>query len=370
MNNRDNLLALLRGNKPEHVPWLGDLDYWASALIGRGQKPAGFKDTNAYIDWHRDLGVGFYLQGRFPFKTIIENCVVKEWNEGVKRFRQIETPKGTLRECWQWMPDDFTEGPIEHLVKSVADLPAYQFIHANSRYEPDYDFSTARLDYLQKTGAGVLLNYLPKSPLMQMVALDAGIMAIVEMQCDDPDLLRETLAVVKTSHDRAARIAVDSPAEVLMMPENLSSEVVGPDLFEEFMRPYQSEWAAEIKKAGKYSCIHLDGTLKGLLRQECTVGLTFIEAMTPSPVGDLAVGDWADFCGNDKTILWGGIPGGYFTSLVSDAEFDRHVREVLEVMRRKPRYVLGVADQVPPGGLEHRVRRVRELVAEYGAYGM
>ena len=368
MDDRRNVLAMLGGGMPERVPWMGDLDYWATALVGRGQKPEGFRDSNDYIDWHRDLGVGFYLQGRFPFLTIIENCRVKEWKDGVKRYREVETPKGTLRECWQWMPDDFTEGPIEHLVKTVADLPAYQFLHANSRYEPDYEFSRQRLGYLKETGAGVLLNYLPKSPLMQMVALDAGIMAIVEMQCEDPALLAETIAVVKESHDRAARIAVDSPAEVLMMPENLSSEVVGPDLFEAFMRPYQSQWAAEIKAAGKYSCIHLDGTLKGLLRQECTVGLTFIEAMTPSPVGDLAVGEWAKFCGNDETILWGGIPGGYFTPLVSDAEFDLHVREVLAVMRRKPRYVLGVADQVPPSGLESRVRRVRELVNECGVY--
>ena len=54
--------------------------------------------------------------------------------------------------------------------------------------------------------------------------------------------------------------------------------------------------------------------------------------------------------------------------LVSNDEFDTHVRRVLDVMRSEPRYVLGVADQVPPDGLEHRVRRVSELVEEYGAY--
>ena len=31
-------------------------------------------------------------------------------------------------------------------------------------------------------------------------------------------------------------------------------------------------------------------------------------------------------------------------------------------------HMLGVADQVPPGGLESRVRRVRELVNECGVY--
>ena len=37
-------------------------------------------------------------------------------------------------------------------------------------------------------------------------------------------------------------------------------------------------------------------------------------------------------------------------------------------MIRKPRFVLGVADQVPPMVLERRVKRVSELVNEYGIY--
>jgi hypothetical protein len=112
----------------------------------------------------------------------------------------------------------------------------------------------------------------------------------------------------------------------------------------------------------------MDGTLAGLLRQESQVGLTFIEAMTPKPVGDLPVSAWAGYRGGSRTIYWGGIPGSYFTPAVSDREFDRHVREVLAVMRDDRRMVLGVADQVPPDGLEERVARVQDLVERYGTY--
>lgn len=37
-------------------------------------------------------------------------------------------------------------------------------------------------------------------------------------------------------------------------------------------------------------------------------------------------------------------------------------------MVKEPRFVLGVADQVPPDGLERRVKRVLELVNEFGKY--
>jgi hypothetical protein len=368
MTERERLLTLLAGARPDRVPWFGDLDYWATSLIGRGLKPTGFKESDAYIDWHRGLRVGFYLQGYFPFKTIIENCRVAEWREGAARRRRVETPRGALTETWTWLPESFSEAPTERLVKSAADLEAYGYMFENTRYEPDYAFAEKRKR--QVGGTGIVICYLPKSPFMQLVALDAGIAAVAEIDADDPGRLAETLAAVRRAHDRAARIALESPAEVLMIPENLSSEVVGPRFYELYMRDYHQTWSGRIGSAGKFSCVHLDGTLKGLLRQVCTAGFSFIEAMTPAPVGDLEIERWAEWSGrpDDGPILWGGLPGVYFTDKVPEAEFGRHVRAVLRVMTSRPRYVLGVADQVPPDGLESRVRRVAELVEEYGRY--
>jgi hypothetical protein len=367
MTDRERVLTLLSGGRPDRVPWFGDLDYWATALVSRGLKPAGFKASDAYIEWHRDLRVGFYLQGYFPFRTIVEGCRIAEWREGAARRRRIETPRGTLGETWTWLPGSFAEAPTEHLVKTAADLPAYRWLFEHTRYEPDYAFAERRTG--QVGGAGIVLCYLPKSPFMQMVALDAGIAAVAEIAADAPEELAGTLAAVRAAHDVAARIAVASPAEVLMIPENLSSEVVGPRFYERYMRDYQESWCREIAAAGKHSCVHLDGTLKGLLRQVASAGFTFIEAMTPAPVGDLEVERWAAWCPDSpRTVFWGGLPGVYFTDQVPEAEFERHTQAVLKVMRSEPRYVLGVADQVPPDGLERRIRRVAELADEHGRY--
>jgi hypothetical protein len=80
------------------------------------------------------------------------------------------------------------------------------------------------------------------------------------------------------------------------------------------------------------------------------------------------VKDWHTYREGGDTILWGGIPGGYFTEKTSDEEFESFLKETLSVMRSEGRYVLGVADQVPPDGLERRVKRVAEMVEEYGYY--
>ena len=57
-----------------------------------------------------------------------------------------------------------------------------------------------------------------------------------------------------------------------------------------------------MRAGGAYSCIHMDGTLAGLLRQVSSVGFTFIEAMTPAPVGDVAVKDWHRYRNGSDTI--------------------------------------------------------------------
>ena len=366
MTQRERLMTLLTGGCPDRVPWFGDLDYYATAQIVRGERPDDFKTSGEYIKWHRDLGVGYYLKGRFPFSTIIENCNVIEWWEGDTRFRRIETPKGVLREAWRWMPDLYTEGLIEHLMKSAEDIPAMIWLYENTHYEPDYIFPCRRSGAI--ADCGILLCYIPKSPFMHLATMDAGIDTVVMTATAAPDAFDELIEVMTAAHDRAAHIAVDSFAEAMMIPEKLSAEMIGKEYFEKYIRGYQEKWIRCIAEAGKYSFIHMNGSLDGLLRQVCSTGVTVLEALMPEPVGDVAIEDFASYAGESKTVLWGGIPGIYFTPCVNEAKFERHVRHVLSVMRSEPRYVLGVADQVPPDGLERRIRHVGELVEEYGDY--
>ena len=94
MTHRERILAILHGRTPDRVPWFGDLDYLATSLIHKGQKTSDFKLTEAYIQWHRELGVGFYLQGSFPFKMIFENCRIKEYRDGDLRIEKSILLKG------------------------------------------------------------------------------------------------------------------------------------------------------------------------------------------------------------------------------------------------------------------------------------
>ena len=366
MNPRQRILALLAGQTPDRLPWLADLDYWVSAMQRRGDAPPGYLNSPAYFDLYRELGIGFYLQGYFPFKTVYDDQVrVIDVHAGNRRRVGFETTHGVISGQWTYLPESFSEAPSEHVIKNAADLAVWREVLAHTTYIPDYDELLRRKALIGDQG--VRLAYLPRSPLMQLIVEMAGIANVTTLWADAPHALEETLRLMGASHDQAAAIALASPAECLMIPENLSSEMVGRRFYENYLRGYEQKWVERIRQAGKYSFIHMDGTLRGLLRQVSTVGFDVIEAVTPAPVGDLSFEEMRLFAG-PRQILWGGLPGIYFTDLVSDAEFDDFVRQALTVLTRQPNAVLGVADQVPPGGLRQRVARVAELVERYGAY--
>jgi len=363
MNRRERVLTLLSGRAPDRVPWLADLDYWASAMRRRGEVAPDFMGSPAYFDLNRQLGTGFYLQGYFPFKARYDSTVRAETRQdGHVRWHTLETPAGALTSAWRYLPESFSEAPVKHLVEHRADLAALRHIYEHTAYEPDYDDIVRRQGWIGDNG--VVLCYLPRSPFMQMVTEWSGIQALVALWTEAPDELDETLRVMERSHDQAAALAVASPAECLMIPENLSSEVVGKRFFERYLRGYQARWVERIRRAGKYSFIHMDGTLRGLLREVASVGFDVIEAVTPAPVGDLTFEEMRQLAGPSQ-ILWGGLPGVYFTSLVDDAEFDRFARGALAAMSGQPRWVLGAADQVPPDGLRRRIAQVAQLVEEF-----
>ena len=370
ISNRERILLLLNHKPPDRVPWFGDLDYWYSSAKIKGVLSKKYLG-DGYFQLNRDLGVGFYLQGFNPFtqhnarSALREKISFSKKTIGEQQIRTIRTSRGDLTEIQQYLPTSFSWGYVKHFVETAEDLPAFKYYLESLSFSPAYDEAVRRKSIIGDNG--VVLVYAPRSPFMQMVTTYIGIVHLVYLLADAPDEMMEIFDIMERKYDLAAEITVDSPAECIMIPENLSSEVVGTGYYKRYLRGYESKWIKRIKQAGKYSFIHMDGTLKGLLRHVAETGFDVIEAATPFPSGDMTMEEIAAEITGD-TIIWGGLPGIVFTPNFGEEEFVNHVKSVLQVMRRKPGYVLGVADQVPPDGILERVGSIAALCDEFGRY--
>ncbi|MDR2079264.1 MAG: hypothetical protein LBP74_06060, partial [Treponema sp.] len=130
---------------------------------------------------------------------------------------------------WEYLPTAYTSAPKEHMVKDVSDFPALRYLFEHTYYEADYD----RIHrYREEAGDnGVTLCYTPKSPFMDLVALRMGITALTFAILDDEDEFAALLEVMGKKHMEASALTLASPCECIMVPENLSSEVVGKPYF-------------------------------------------------------------------------------------------------------------------------------------------
>ncbi len=365
MDNRTRILTILQGDTPDRVPWFGDLSYWGLSL-NNNLVNRDYSLEDEFYKFHEELNVGFYLQGYEPYKPVYDDNISVEIIEHDNiRERKINTSVGEIKEEWIWLGDSWCEAPREYFIKTIKDVRVFKYWLEHMKYIPDYKEAEKRYQLVGNNG--VVLCYLPKSPFMQLVTLLSGIENIVDLWVDHKEEFEEFLHVFRKKTNEAAEIALNSPAECLMIPENLSSEVVGKNYFKLYIEDYQKCWTKKIKERGKYSFIHMDGTLNGLISEVGQVGFTVMEALTPHPVGDLTL-ESIDEKTPDTTIIWGGIPGIYFTPLVKEKDFIDLTIKTIKFMREKPRYVLGVSDQVPPNGIRKRVKKVSELVDKYGYY--
>ena len=365
MNNRERILSLLKRTAPDRLPWAGDMDYWYHSTKTRGALPEQYWG-DGYFQLNHDIGSGFYLQGFGPYRTHTPGITFSERREGDNLIRTMHTPAGDLTEIQQWLPTSFSWGYSKHYVHTAADLPAFKAYLESLEFTPAYEEAIRRRGIIGDNG--VVLVYTPRSPFMEMVTTYIGIVSLVYLLVDAPEAMAEIFTIMEKKHDIAAELAVNAPVDCVMIPENLSSEVVGASYYKRYLRPYERKWINRIREAGKFSFIHMDGTLKGLLKHVAETGFDVIEAVTPLPCGDISMeAAMAEVEGRD-TILWGGLPGLIFTPTFPEADFRQHTIDMIRLMTRRPNYVLGVADQVPPDGLLERVAAVAPLCDAYGQY--
>lgn len=364
MTNRQRVLTLLSGGTPDRLPWFSDNDYWYSAAVRKGELPGKY-EGDGYFRFSEDNGCGFYLQGFEPFRLYSGDTVTETKVDGDRFTTTITTPAGTLTQVKQYLPASYSHGFVKHYLESADDFPAFEYYLDSLICEPQYEEITRRQAIIGENG--VTLCYTPKSPFMKLLTEYAGVESLIYMLADEPGQTERLMGKLRNIFDVAARYTVDSPAEFIMIPENLSSDVVGKQYYLEYLRPYEQFWVGEIRRAGKHSLIHMDGALQGLIGLVAETGFDIIEAATPAPVGDMTIED-ADEAVGRRSILWGGLPGAMFTAAVSREEFTAYAKDMIRFMTRAPRYVLGVADQVPPDAEIERLRLVTELCEQYGKY--
>lgn len=362
MTEKERLLAVFNKHTPDKTPWFADLSYLYNSMIATKTLDKRFMGEDGYLEFHKELGAGICFYAPFPWKVIYSDKISYSTKiSGNERMTEFRTPIGNLSCLEHYLPETYSWAITKHYVNSIEDMKIMEYIHEQTNYEENYsDFSrTSELwgDY----GIAVAMPVIASAPFQKMLARWAGVENTVILHMDHEDNFKTLLEAIEFSELPVFDILCNSPCEYVEYAENLSSEVTGAGFFCEFNMPHYKKRNDLLHRAGKFTGIHIDGTLKPCLSMLAECGFDAAEAVTPYPIGDIKLKDLRKEAG-DELIIWGGLPGALFSPQYSETQFISHLEEILQTFHRDTGFILGVADQVPPDGLIHRIEIVREMV--------
>jgi len=372
MTERERMLAVYRGETPDQVPFFLDLSHWyyQKHHLPFDLSVAHLEPEHELIAYHKQVGAGFYIPNLNSYFDVtyppdVVNITTKTMTpEGPEIMWRVETPIGVIERKRKWEEKSYSWNVSQHGVHTAQDLRVLGYALSRRQFAASFERYYPWLEALG--GLGVVYMGIGYSAMGYLLAYWMGIQKTMYAAADMPAVLREVIDQINANELECVDVVCRSPAEVIVMGDNFSSDIQPPRFFKTWSEPFYREAFRRIRAAGKFSAVHVDGRLKGLLRTFADTGASAIDAVTPTPMGDLTPRQCREEAGPDLILSGGVSPDVWVGS--SDDDFEKTVRDWLEIRRLSPRLIAAAGDQVPPGTPEYRIELMRDLVYKHGRY--
>lgn len=386
-NDRDRVVAILQGRKPDRIPFVDRLSLWYDSLSQAGALPPEFAGMT--IDSvHRAVGMGRQLfidafalklhgvevRCRFGDRIVYQDTdpviggfptlwgaqVVPRTEAGTTTAELI-TPAGQLRIQWRMTDSMLSMGSAtpyacEHPIKEESDYSTVEWILDRAEVVPCFDDVYAAQDNLG--GDGFVVPNMYHIPFQDVLLSYVGEVPLFYALHDTPRRVERLLELL----DRLALEVLDKVAGLsspfVEYDDNIEAEMTNPRLFRQYCLPAYQRYTEVLHAQGKKVGCHADGEVRPLLHLLRETGLDVFESFSPSPMTRCTFEEaWQAWKGGP--IIWGGIPSVILEPSTPEQEFRNYVRETLELVGSDA-ILLGIGDQVMPGGLIERIRYIAD----------
>ena len=373
MTMRERILAVYRGEIPDVVPYMLDLSHWFyhKNRIPWDLSVAYDRPEYELIAYHKQVGVGFYMPnlGAFysaPYGDDVQSEVRKDYHDGVPEIVwRLTTPLGSIERRRMWEESSYSWAITRWGVQTEQDLRVLGYALASRTYAPLWDRYRAWVD--EVGDMGVVYLSAGYSAMGHILNYWLGVSGTSYATVDWPMTLRAVVDQINDNNLKLIDLLAASPAEIIIMGDNFSSDIQSPRFFERWSRPYYAEAIRRLHAADKCVAVHIDGKLRGAIGMIRDAGADCGDAITPAPMGDLSPLECREE-GGTSFILSGGVPPTLWLPEVRREAFEKSVLDWLALKRYGPRFIANAGDQVPPHAAEERIEIMRELVERYGLY--
>jgi hypothetical protein len=279
----------------------------------------------------------------FPY----EDAAYRDWDEDiietdrtpVSRTMQhrIHTPAGDGQ--YTYRIEGYSAWPLEYLIKDERDLDLLD-------YRPDP--MLMRLDVFQgmiaKVGERAWWLHHAPGPWDEAVDL-RGLMALSTDIYDRPHFVHQLMRQVTDHLKRLYRRLSQARFHAISMNETWVGVGISPEVYQEFIQPYDAECVAAAHEAGLLVSYHNCGRGAAILEDMVATGVDALETITSvRNIGDFDLADVKQRVG-DRVCLFGGFNERLLTTNDPNQVRDE-VKRCLDAAAAGGRYILRPGGQI------------------------
>ncbi len=394
-SHRTRVLAALRGEAVDRLPYVPRLDLWYLANSTRGTLPpqhAGraqndiaraegwalhhrFCDDQldpAYQPQYLHRGINVFYSRDILFDTIFPRDVeIKVVRNGPRTRVEYHTPLGMVSTTTHYDVQSQKNGITipalaEHLIKTPADFAPAGYLFEHMDVVPNFErFRRWSAEDMREDGQPVAIGSLDASPFHTIQRDLADPTQFFIHYKDHYAEMRGLADRIGMLLDKELAILRDSPAEVVWWGANFDDMLTYPPYFAQEIQPWIRKAADLLGAAGKLVLCHTDGENTGLMDLIRDSGMHVAESITPAPLTRVPIGEFYRRWSPHLT-LFGGIPSTIMLPGTPEADFEGYLDAFFRAVAPGTRMVVGIADEVPPEAVFARLQRTGERIEREG----
>ena len=349
MTNRERILAVLHGERPDRIPF----------SIYEWKLPWGY-------DKRRLRERGLAMLRRFPgWRAEYPHCELQTicYTDGGQRYERetVKTPKGDISALF--MPDQTCNVRFqkEFWIKTEADYEPLIFMANDAVLHPDYDEILAAQEDLGEDG--LVFIWKDFSPLQKIILHLAGLEQFCFELMDRPDCVWALYDALLEFERRKYPVVARAPVELVECCANPIQQLLGRELFVDKVLSSIEEGVELIHAAGKLASVHVDGDNALWAEDLARSNIDIIEALTPAPDTDLTTAA-ARGIFKDK-ILWLNFPSSLHVA--SADRIRAATRDILDAVAPGDRFLLGVTEDIPLDAWRTSLSAILDVLEKDGA---
>ncbi len=359
MTVKERILNSFTGKEVDRMPWCPFLAYYWDKL------PQETKDKGQFDYMVNVIGSDPLIRGSHTLaKAVFNNCEVKTWVDGKKKYEEFQTKFGNLRLGYSYSDDADSWFLTEHPVTQEEDFKVLQYLYENVTFEEN--LKQFEEDYAKMGDNGLYIPVIGtklKTSFQSLVEHWCGTVDLTYALYDFPELVEECLETMIEKDRENVEISVKSSAEALLFYEDSSTTNISPEQFEKYTKPEIDMWGDILHRENKLLVHHACGHLRNLLPLISKSNIDVLESLSPPPTGDVEL-FLARALLDDRIAIMGGIEPVHLLNL-SLPELEAYVKEIISCMKGT-RYVLANSDSCPQGVAEEKLKLISEIAKQYG----